>query len=73
VVSFFPLAEVVAVVPLLCQKTNTIGKIMGPLGTKNAALDIPMREHPALYLMKRKLEEAKETGLPVILSLSLPF
>ncbi len=46
---------------------------MGPLGTKNAALDIPMREHPALYLMKRKLEEAKETGLPVILSLSLPF
>ena len=45
-----------AVVPLLCQKTNTIGKIMGPLGLKNAALDIPMREHPALYLMKRKLE-----------------
>jgi len=69
---FFPFGRSrrkAAVVPLLCQKTNTIGKIMGPLGTKNAALDIPTREHPALYLMKRKLEETEETGLPPCLIL----
>ncbi len=61
--SFFPLVEV-DVKQQWCQKTSTIGKIMGPLGTKNAALDIPTRKHPALYLMKRKLEETEETGLP---------